>query len=216
MKPTPRRMPEPDYSGAKYVKDDRSPLKRALGTQSIPHQVVPFPGSGDRFGKEHKIGIRALSTDQQIGAIASAVKYLTEVAGIERADLYTEHGDALLDLESKIEALALSLCVPAKPHEAFAASAQELRESLETEEIAYLWDQYLEWQGSRSQYRKLQTLEQMREYWVALGKGLAPKTSLNSFDATTLRRMLHELAVQHWRQMKTRSSGTGARTSSGE
>jgi hypothetical protein len=203
---------DPERANA-YIKDTRSPLQQMLGESEILCERIEFAGSNDRLGEGHQFCFRRLFDAEEMSATRSAARYLFEVERWTPAELAVfDPVNVRLAHEEHVETLTLALVLPNDPKKQLVANSRELRKLLESEEIEFLYDQWLQWTATRSSYRKLVTDEQMRAYSDALGKGSAPKTSLNSFDAATLRTMYYELAVRHSKQMKDSSSGTGSST----
>ena len=60
---------------------------------------------------------RLVPNEARVRAVAAAVKFLTEKCGLTESYLYdTATGGAELDLETKVQLLAVALCEPAPPH----------------------------------------------------------------------------------------------------
>lgn len=94
------------------------------------------------------------------------------------------------------------------PTRTFAESADELRKTLEADEVAALFEHLLDYQEERSPLSRARSWEEVEALLVAVGKGLAPGTSLNSCDSASLRFMLRELAARWVMLMKPPSSDT--------
>lgn len=193
---------------ARYVKDVRSPLSRLLGQAPLALKAIEgFEGASGRF-RGTPLAVRALSGDDQERATAEAAKHLVATCGFERADLYTEIGEGLFTYEVKVQLLARALYVPGPSPVPFAASAEELRRLLEPDEVAELFERFLDWQEERSPLRRARSWEEVESFLEALGKGWTAPTSLSSYDAASLRFMLRELAVRWVKLTKPPSSDT--------
>lgn len=191
----------------RFVKDTRSPLAKLLGDAPVAHRKVEgFEGAGGRF-KGVPLALVALSGDVQERATSEAAKHLVAV-GFNREDLYTEIGEGLFGYEIKVQLLSRALRDGNDPTRTFAENADELRKTLEADEVAALFEHLLDYQEERSPLSRARSWEEVEALLVAVGKGLAPGTSLNSFDAASLRFMLRELAARWVTLTKPRSSDT--------
>lgn len=191
----------------RFVKDTRSPLAKLLGDAPVAHRKVEgFEGAGGRF-KGVSLSLVALSGDVQERATSDAAKHLVSV-GFNREDLYTEIGEGLFGYEIKVQLLSRALRDGNDPTRTFAESADELRKTLEADEVAALFEHLLDYQEERSPLSRARSWEEVEALLVAVGKGLAPPTSLNSYDAASLRFMLRELAARWVTLMKPPSSDT--------
>jgi hypothetical protein len=191
----------------KFVRDTRSPLAKLLGDAPVAHRKVEgFEGAGGRF-KGVSLALVALSGDVQERATSDAAKHLVSV-GFNREDLYTEIGESLFGYEIKVQLLSRALRDGNDPTRLFAESADELRKTLEADEVAGLFEHLLDYQEERSPISRARSWEEVEALLVAVGKGLAPATSLNSCDSASLRFMLRELAARWVTLMKPPSSGT--------
>lgn len=191
----------------KYVKDTRSPLAKLLGGAPVAHRKVEgFEGAGGRF-KGVSLALVALSGDVQERATSDAAKHLVAV-GFNREDLYTEIGEGLFGYEIKVQLLSRALRDGNDPTRLFAADADELRKTLEADEVAALFEHLLDYQEERSPLSRARSWEEVEALLVAVGKGLAPGSALNSYDAASLRFMLRELAARWAMLMRPPSSDT--------
>lgn len=161
-------------------------LRQMLGSGAVPHAVHTLQGGAWGPLDGTRIALRALSTDEQERCVADALKWLTEGAKLQRADVYTETGEQALAVEYQVQVLARALVMPDDPRKALVEGAADVRELLTPEQVAWLFEQYTAFQATRSPYQKL-TPEGVEEVATALGKGFLPATSLNSYDAATLR-----------------------------
>lgn len=191
----------------RFVKDTRSPLARLLGDGAAPaHRAFAFDGAGGRFAGA-TWAVRAVDAATQVRAVVDAVKYLTKECGWERDDLYSELGERVLDLESKVRVLAAALVRPEAPAEPLASGPDEVRR-LEADEIEAIWEHFAEFQDERSPLSKVRSWEEVEALVVALGKGFKSRTSLSSYGSATLRSMLLTLAPRYVALMRPPFSGT--------
>jgi hypothetical protein len=192
-----------------FIKDTRSPLAKLCDDQPVAHRVFEFAGAAGRFGKGRKWAVRALSADERARAVVDAVKWLTTAPNAwERGDLYTELGESVLNLESKVRALAVGLVDPSDPTKAFAESADELRKRLDADEVTRLFEELSDYTSERSVLSRAEKFGEVEAFVVALGKGWTPRTSLNSYDTDTLRLIITELASRLYGPTKPSSSDT--------
>lgn len=214
MSDQPRQLPEQDFSGKAYITDNRSPLRKLVGDKPIMHDTVEFPGSGNRFGSDSRVGIVAIPVGGRLAALGEAYKFLTGPMGNPAEFLSYGNGAAMLNTESQVQLLARTLRDPSDPSKPFAADVAELRQLLDADECDYLFDRVLQWDAQRSNFAKMPSLKEAEELFDALGKGIASRTSLKRYDAISLRSMITALAVQHSKRTQTRSSGTGPQSDS--
>ncbi len=194
----------------KFIKDSRSGLAKLLGDGPIPARVFAFGGAGDRFGAETRFCVRALSVQEQLTAVGAATKFLVEVCGLDRQDLFSDIGSAALDLESKVQALAVGLVDPDDARKRFAKDAAELRKSLEADEVERLFNELADFTSERSPLTRAADSAEVQALLVAVGKGMAPKTRLLAFGFDTLVSITHSLACQLYGPTKPSSSPSRA------
>ena len=190
-----------------FVKDTRSTLAKALGDKGTPVHILDlYDGTGARLDGI-PLALRAVPNEARVRAVAAAVKFLTEKCGLTESYLYdTATGGAELDLETKVQLLAVALCEPAPPHAPVVDSADGLRALLEADEVVQLFESYADFVAERSPLSRAKSAEEVEAVLSALGKGMLPASRLTSFDSVTLRRALHSLAVRHERRMSSNSS----------
>lgn len=188
-----------------HIKDKRSAFQKAIGGSEIAHQVVEFLGAGERF-KGVPVAVRSLSAETILRADAAAVR-ACEAMGYKPEELYTEAGEDALKFERKVQTLAHACVDPADPSQPFFASADEAR-MLEPDEVHVLYNHFTEWQASRSPIEHADTWEEVEARLTALGKGTIPRAWLSTFDASSLRFMLYELAVRCATRTNSSSSPT--------
>ena len=175
-----------------HIKDKRSPFQKAIGGAEIPHKVVDdFVGAGERF-KGTPVAVRTLPADVIMRADAAAV-HACLALGYTTEMLYTEAGEDALAFERKVQTLAKACVDPADPSRPFFASADEAR-LLEPDEAHVLYNHFVAWQEERSPLSRANTWQEVEDQLMALGKGLIPRSWLNSFDASSLRFMCCGLA----------------------
>lgn len=191
--------------------DKRSGLARRLGGEAIPTRIID--GYGPRLDG---LALRALPTSAIEKATAAAIVHLTTLdEPFADNHLYTELGKSTLDLETCVQLLYRALVDPSDPTVPYAASVDEVR-LFEPDEITVLFNEFLSFQEERSPLTRAKSWEEVEITLEAMGKGSLPPTKLNSYDASSLRFMLRELAVRHWRPTKPRSSDTSHGSGSGE
>ena len=190
-----------------HIKDSRPSLAKALGDRGVAVKIVDlFDGTEARLDGI-PLALKAVTNEARVRAVAAAVKFLTEKCGLTESYLYdTATGGAELDLETKVQILAVALCEPAPPHALVVDSADGLRGLLEADELVQLFESYADFVAERSPLSRAKSAEEVEAVLSALGKGMLPASRLTSFDSVTLRRALHSLAVRHERLMSSNSS----------
>ena len=113
----------------------------------------------------------------------------------------------------RLQVLARAMVDPQDTSKPFAASADELRRHLEADEVSAIFDGSPRSRASRSPLRGEVSGRGGRDA-DSLGKGLIAETSLQRYDAPTLRAIVIELVA--WARTRTRpnSSDTSPQTSS--
>lgn len=190
-----------------FVRDSRGALAKALGDRGVAVHIVDlFDGTGARLDGI-PLALKAVTNEARVRAVAAAVKFLVEKCGLTESYLYdTATGGAELDLETKVQILAVALCEPAPPHALVCKDADALRGLLEADELVQLFESYADFVAERSPLSRAKGAEEVEAVLAALGKGTLPASRLTSFDSVTLRRALHSLAVRHERLMNSSSS----------
>ena len=190
-----------------FVRDTRPSLAKALGDRGVAVKIVDlFDGTEARLDGI-PLALRAVPNEARVRAVAAGVKFLTEKCGLTESYLYdTATGGAELDLETKVQLLAVALCEPAPPHAPVVESADGLRALLEADEVVQIFESYADFVAERSPLSRAKSAEEVEAVLSALGKGTLPASRLTSFDSVTLRRALHSLAVRHERLMSSNSS----------
>ena len=196
-----------------FVKDTRTPLAKALGDRGVAVHILDlFDGTGARLDGI-PLALRAVPNEARVKAVAAAVKFLTEKCGLTESYLYdTATGGAELDLETKVQLLAVALCEPAPPHAPVVESADGLRALLEADEVVQIFESYADFVAERSPLSRAKSAEEVEAVLSALGKGMIPPSRLNAFDSSTLRSALHSLAVQRERLTSSSSSPSSPST----
>ncbi len=187
-----------------------SPITKLLGGTTRPHKVFRISGRLEGYD----LAVRAISVEETEIAHAEAIKRMTSLGGWTREDFLNDTGEALFSQELRLQILARAMVDPQDANRAFAQSADELRRYLEADEVSAIFDEFTVFQRSRSPLREARSLEEVREVADSLGKGLIAETSLQRYDAPTLRAIAIELAA--WARARTRpsSSATSPQTSS--
>lgn len=147
----------------------------------------------------HAVAIRALPAGTHVECVAAALAFLVEERKMDRDDVYGGLGSSAVDLEYKVQVLARALVVAdGKGTTPWAESAAEVRALLPSaDHVSWLYERHLEWQRERSPYDTLRDDAAIQEVAVALGKGYRSPTSLNGYDAATLRSIVTALADLH-------------------
>ena len=187
---------------AQFVTDRRSPLRKVLdasrGGRAV--EIIEFDGCDNRF-RGVPLALRALTTDEEMKLRAAAAKWCTEGAGFDLSYLLdTNEGRATVEFEAKVRTIALSLCEPAPPHREIAADADELRALLYADEVAALFELYIDFVTKRSPISAAKSAEEVASLVDSLGKGTTPLQRLSTFDAVTLRTIVREL-VARWTRL---------------
>lgn len=189
------------------VVDKRSPIAKALGDR-VP--VKPVIVERGRL-KGVPLALRWLSQDELQKARRAANERMTEVLAWKEENLFTEAGEEDVETERATQVLALALVVPpaedtVSPRAAqrFAASADELREYLDKQEIALLWRMWCDFEVERSPLSTAKRLadgslamtEAMEATLRALGEARVSSYALHGYDTVTLRFIVTELAAR--------------------
>ncbi len=176
------------------TRDTRSPLRRALGASASgvgAVKMIEFDGCGGRL-RGVPLALRTLTAGESIKVRTDAHAYLTRQCALsEDAVGYSDAGRALHEFETKLRTIALALvdpstgapvCVNAKGE----ADADEARTLLESDEVAGLFEMFVDWTNERSPIQS-KTAEEVEALIEAMGKATMPLSSLNGYDAATLR-----------------------------
>jgi len=205
------------------TRDTRSPLRRALGASASgvgAVKVIEFDGCGARL-RGVPLALRTLTAGESIRVRTDAHAYLTRQCALsEDAVGYSDAGRALHEFETKLRTIALALvdpstglpvCVNAKNE----ADADEARTLLESDEIAGLFELFVDWTNERSPIQS-KTAEEVEDLIEALGKATMPMSSLNGYDAATLRCIARALVGRLRAQTNSLSSPTSPSTGADE
>jgi len=197
------------------TRDTRSPLRRALGASASgvgAVKVIEFDGCGGRL-RGVPIALRTLTAGESIKVRTDAHAYLTRQCGLsEDAVGYSDAGRALHEFETKLRTIALALvdpstgapvCVNAKGE----ADADEARTLLESDEVAGLFEMFVDWTNERSPIQS-KTAEEVEALIEAMGKATMPLSSLNGYDDATLRFIARALVGRLQAQTSSRYSPT--------
>ncbi len=197
------------------TRDTRSPLRRALGASASgvgAVKVIEFDGCGARL-RGVPLALRTLTAGESIRVRTEAHAYLTRQCALsEDAVGYSDAGRALHEFETKLRTIALALvdpstglpvCVNAKNE----ADADEARTLLESDEIAGLFELFVDWTNERSPLQS-KTAEEVEAVVEAMGKATMPLSSLNGYDAATLRFIARALVGRLQTQTNSRYSPT--------
>lgn len=197
------------------TRDTRSPLRRALGASASgvgAVKVIEFDGCGGSL-RGVPLALRTLTAGESIRVRTEAHAYLTRQCALsEDAVGYSDFGRSLHEFETKLRTITLALvdpstgapvCVNAKGE----ADAEETRTLLEGDDIAGLFELFVDWQNERSPI-KSKTAEEVEKLVDAMGKATMPLSSLNGHDAATLRFIARELVGRLRSVMNSRYSPT--------
>lgn len=195
-----------------FVVGGASPLRRALsGTQDKPRLVEWPEGSRSRLASI-PLALKLLDNDTRARATAEALRWLTSPlpggAGLPEEYVYSDEGRAELGLETKLQILAAALVEPATSNRA-ARDANDLRQLLDADEVAYLFERYLELQQERSPFTSAESWEKVEALVTSLGKGTTPPSSLSGYDSTSLRL----IALSLVRRLRTQTRDSSSPTS---
>lgn len=196
-----------------------SKLSKLLAGRPRPARRFEIEVVRDAGPETLKLAVRALSAQEFAQAQAAATKWLTSTGGWTREDLMSDAGDALLNLETMVQVLARALVDPDNTDLPLASpagdeGAAEVRKLFDVAEIRACFDEYRANETERSPFRLLKTLDEVREVADALGKGLTAPTSLQRYDATTLRLIITALVDRARRWTTPSSSDTSPPTPS--
>lgn len=195
---------------AQFIRDDRSPLRKALDASRSGRAIklIEFDGSGGRL-RGVPLALRTLTTEENIRVRADALRWLSAECGFTEDFLVgTTSGESITDLEVKVRTIALALVEPAPPNAPVAKDATEMRALLDADEIAALFEEYLEWVQERSPITTAKTAEEVASLVDALGKGTLPLQRLSGYDSVSLRSIVRELVHRWTRQMNSPSLPT--------
>lgn len=201
----------------KFLKGSK--LTKLLAGRSRPVREFSVEVVRDAGPEPLRLAVRTLSAEEIAAAQMAARRWLTSTGGWSTEDLLSDTGDALLNLETMVQILARALVDPDNHELPFAsaegaAAAAEVRKCFDADEIRACFDEYSRHAQDRSPFRKLKTLDEVREVADALGKGLTAPTALQRFDATSLQLIITELAARVTKLTTRTSSATSPPTSS--
>lgn len=194
---------------AQFITDRRSPLRKVLDASRNGRaiEIIEFDGCDKRF-RGVPLALRALTTDEELKLRAVAAKWCIEAGFGESFLLDTPEGRGTMEFEAKVQTIALALCEPAPPHAPVAASADELRGLLFADEVAALFELYIDFVTKRSPISAAKSAEEVASLVDSLGKGTTPLQRLSTFDAVTLRSIVRELVARWTRLTSSPSSPT--------
>lgn len=183
-----------------------SPLRRALGGKAMASAIVDIPPESPSRLRGVPLAVRMITDDERARAHAAAVAWLRTRAGFAEEYVYSGNGAAEVDVEIKVQVLALALVDPST-QSPVAKDADDLRATLTSDEVTFLYERFLDLCAERSPFREM-AFDKMMEELDALGKGTIPLSSLNGYDSASLRTIARELVARHVRQMSGPSSDT--------
>lgn len=202
----------------KGVVDTRSPIVKAIGSAVAFTRFTVETGrlAGQTFA------IRSLPARAVQRANDEARKYLAEVREWSDQRLYDadnvargiDKGDR--DLEMQVHVLAKALIVapegdgdpPVTVPTPLFRDAEELANSLETDEVRHLFSAWHRWQRERSPITRAETPEEVEAFVDSLGKGVTPLSRLRSCEDGMLLSTAICMARRLRSLMRRPSSGT--------
>lgn len=185
-------------------------LRRALDASRTGRavKIVEFDGCGARL-RGIPLALRTLNADENLRVRADALKWLSSVCGFAEDYLVgTTAGQATAEFEIKVRTIALALVEPAPPHRVVAKDADELRVQLDADEVAALFEHYVDWVQERSPISAARSAEEVASVVDALGKGTMPRSRLNGYDSASLRTIIIALVDRSRMQTNSPSSPT--------
>ncbi len=195
-------------------KDGRSPLAKALSA-SIPWKRVR--AERGRLTSA-KLAVRFLPWFSVENAQLAALTFLTEGrdgAKWQESHLYTELGEATLDVETQARVLAEGLIVAPDHDDAeltegtcvrAARDAEDLRKLLTADEIGFLYTEFVRFDRECSPITRAAAPEEVEAFIDALGKGTMPVSRLRTCAPDSLLAIATSLAVRYVLQMSEHSS----------
>lgn len=195
-----------------FVQDKRSLLEKLLGAAPVPHRVVVYPEGSRMAGGQ--VALTILSVHDQMQSAAAAITYLRDVAKWRPEDLIEELGRAAVELECRVQWLFRCLRDPKDLDCPIVKDPDQLRKLSCNDDLAWLWEQYLDFSAERSTFKRAQTWEEVEALVESVGKGRASPTLLSDCDSDTLRNIVRLLAVRYTTLMRTHSFCTSSATSS--
>lgn len=194
-----------------FVRDTRSPWQRMLEAKSPVKIIDDFDGSDGRWTGS-TFGLKALPIEGIQRAIVAATRVVNEKWGVRESLMFTSVSESIIDMETKVQVLAQVLVSPTAPHEPL-FTVDDLRARVEPDEVAVLYERFLDWQQERSPLSTAKTGAEVMEAVEAMGKGLVPASFLSTCDAAMLRYIVRELAARLTTWTKPDSSSTSSESS---
>lgn len=185
-----------------------SPLAKRIGSIKPSIKVVSL---GGRLEKK-TFAVKWIPTSVRQKAIADALKVMLGEFGYDRSDLYTETGEAALELESRVHLLSQVLVDPENPAMLDAGSPAEVRALLDPDEISILYRYWMEIQLERSPLDHAKSTAEVDAIVDELGKSVRPTTYLQSCAYNMLLSIATSLVSRLITQTKQPSSDTGQQT----
>mgnify|MGYP000899919854 CR=1 FL=1 len=205
-------MSEPQHPLAAAGLAAFAPMPDTL--DALLSEPVPLHGFdlGGRF-EGRRLHVRLLSSGETARARLAASKHLRAL-GFEREDILDDTGHDLFQLEVMTQVLALALVTP--PATAglaprpLAKDAEQIRERLLPSEVEAIYREYAWFKVERSPLERMESWDKARAYAEALASGKVSRepTSLERFDAGSLRRITLSLADLAAKRTRDSSSDT--------
>ena len=186
-------------------KDNRSPLAKTLAA-GVPWKRVRAE-RGRLAGV--KLAVRFLPWFSVENAQLAALTFLTEGregAKWQESHLYTELGEATLDVETQARVLAEGLIVAPDHDDAeltegtcvrAARDADDLRKILTADEIGFLYTEFVRFDRECSPITRAAAPEEVEAFIDALGKGTMPVSRLRTCAPDSLLAIATSLAVKY-------------------
>lgn len=205
MAPTHPPDDDVDPNLAGYIKDTRTPLQRFMEAKSPVKVIDDFPGAGGRM-HGFTFGLRALSVEDTQRAAIDAVRELGDKFRVPEALLFTTVAEEVRDISAKVHILYRAVVHQDPPNERIFKTPDELRSAFEVDELNALFERYMDWQIERSPISTSKKFEDVMGVIDAMGKGMAPSSVLNGYDAATLRYIVTVLAQDRQALLTTSTS----------
>lgn len=183
-----------------------SSLAKALGNASKP-AVKTFSLGGRLTGVT--FAVKWVPASVRVESASLALKTCLETFKLDRTDLYGETGEAVLELETKVQLLFRAMCDPQDSNRPMAASPDEIRQLLDPDEVTLAYNEWLSWQLERSPLHRAKSLQEVERIVDDLGKGYMPTTFLKSCEPDSLRAIAISLADRLAKLTKHNSSRSG-------
>lgn len=197
-----------------FLLSEMTPLQRALGVGGVIIEPVAVEGRLSAV----PLGFRTLSAEHIAKSSAAALRWLKDEARYPEEYLGLPEGLQLIELNTKIEQLALALVdrTSTTIYKPVAKDANELRQYLTVDEVVMLYERFVDFVEARSPIAKASSIEDVMRAVDMLGKSTAPSSYVLRFDFASLRRIALELASRLTAQTNSPSSATSQPSEPGQ